>query len=115
MRCLRWQVGGEKEEEMAALWGRATPLPPGTVKKVTRQQSQRGWGMGSLLLHPSSFQTLVPASLNKNATLGTQSCHLDTELCHPALASLCCFSSGLRSSPPTLRPERPRDVTGRAS
>lgn len=33
------------------------------------QPSQRGWGMGSLLLHPS--RCLVPASLNENATLGT--------------------------------------------
>ena len=86
MRCLRWQVGGEEEEEMAALWGSCPPTPrPGTVEKGTHQQSQRAWGMGSLLLQPSGFQMLVPASLNKNTTLGVHSCHLDTELCHPTL------------------------------
>lgn len=98
---------------MAALWGSPPTHPhPRTVEKGTRQQSQRGWGMGSLLLQPSGSQMLVPASLNKNATLGTHSCHLDTELCRPALRSLCGFSSGLRSSPPTLRPERHGNVTG---
>lgn len=91
--------------------GKGSPSP----HRDCSQPSQRGWGMGSLLLRPSRLRTLVPASLNENASLGTHSCHLDPELCRPALSSLRCLSSGLRSSPPTpRRPDRPRNVAGRA-
>ena len=45
MRCLRWQVGGEEEEEMAALWGRATPSHLGLSKKgpVSKARGGGGW------------------------------------------------------------------------
>ena len=75
-------MGGKEEEELTAPWGRATR----GCGKGPPLQNQWGFGNGLLLHPPSRFQMVIPASSNKNATLGAHPCHLGTALCCPALS-----------------------------